>query len=285
MALSDQPEPSHRRRNAAIVFVVVVLLLVVVGLPLLMRSNNVVITSDDKSVHLDLSVCSASNLCQTRTFSLVNTNSSTLTTGQGDTFLDHTRLPFSRLANLTSTCNSFTVTITEDSLETPGFTVQSQSPSLPITFQNAATNITITSVVVAPDYSYTGGLEWLVSGTVSCTVAVPSTTVYVTGDNLAVDYTGTTSGYFGPTFQALGNPVSVSGGGELTVTLTLRNGDYYQAHWISSISLTTTGFTLLSISTSLPYALPSGSSLEITLTIQAPNMNYNGPVGILLSTY
>lgn len=283
MSGQAQPGKSHRLRNTVVIVGVAVLVLILASLASTPR-NDVVITSDVTNIRIDVSACDPSNLCQTKTIEAVKTNSSVLTFSQGDTFIDHTKLPFSVLQNLTNICTSFSLTITQDSLETPGFTVESQDPSMPIVFQNIGTNITITNVVRAPDHAYTGGLEWLLSGTLACTFAVSSTSVNVTGENLAIDYTGTTSSYFGPASQAIGNPITVFGGTQFTVTLTLQNGDYYQTHSINFISLTTPGFILVSISPSLPYTLSPSSSVKITLTIQAPNSNYNGPLGILLST-
>lgn len=116
------------------------------------------------------------------------------------------------------------------------------------------------------------------------TVGATSTSVNITGSNLSISYTGATSGYLGPSSQALGGVVSVAEGGQFTYTITLTSSAFLLTHLINSMSIATPGFTLVSILPNLPYTLTPSSSLTITLTMQAPNTSYNGPIGILMST-
>ena len=55
------------------------------------------------------------------------------------------------------------------------------------------------------------------------------------------------------------------------------------SHNINNISINTPGFSIISISPSLPYSLSPGSNVSITITVQTPNVNYNGPIAFILS--
>jgi hypothetical protein len=115
-------------------------------------------------------------------------------------------------------------------------------------------------------------------------IAASAHTVNVTGFDVNIVYAGSISGYLGPSSQALGGSISVSFGKTFTHTLTLTSGAFLPTHSITSIALSTAGLTLVSISPSLPYNLTPSSSVCITLTIQAPNSNFDGPLEILVYT-
>jgi hypothetical protein len=108
--------------------------------------------------------------------------------------------------------------------------------------------------------------------------------VNVTGFDVNIVYAGSTSGYLGPSSQALGGSLSLPFGNTFSYTLTLASGAFLLTHSITSIVLLTAGFTLLSFSPSLPYHLTPSSSVSITLAIQAPNSNFDGPLEILVYT-
>jgi len=112
----------------------------------------------------------------------------------------------------------------------------------------------------------------------------PTITVSINNINLQIIYTGSTSGYLGPTSQVIYYSNSVSGGQQFSLTLTLTSSALLFTHYINSITLNTNGFTLVSISPNLPYSLSPGSSVSFTLTIQAPSYNFNGPLNIVVST-
>ncbi len=114
--------------------------------------------------------------------------------------------------------------------------------------------------------------------------AAPSTTIDITGVNMIIDYTGVSSGYFGPSSQALGGVGTLSGGSEFTYTITITSSALLLSHNINYISVDTPGFSIISISPSLPYSLSPGSDVSITITVQTPNVNYNGPIDFILST-
>jgi hypothetical protein len=107
--------------------------------------------------------------------------------------------------------------------------------------------------------------------------------VNITGANLQISYTNGGT-YLGPSSQALSGTISVNGGDQITYTITFTTSAWLFTHSINSISMGTSGFTLISVSPNLPYTLSPSSSVAITLTIQTPNANYNGPITILLST-
>jgi hypothetical protein len=109
-------------------------------------------------------------------------------------------------------------------------------------------------------------------------------TVQITAVNLEIEYTGIFGGYFGPSSQSLGGTLSTTAGSTITYTFTLTSNAILLTHSINQITLGTPGFTLLSISPSLPYSVSPGGSVTITLVIRAPNTNYIGPLNIVLVT-
>jgi hypothetical protein len=107
--------------------------------------------------------------------------------------------------------------------------------------------------------------------------------VSITATNYQIDYTSGGS-YFGPSSQSNSQTFDTTTGSEFTDTLKLTNNDLFTAHSVNSVTITTPGFTLVSTSPYLPYSVGSSGSVSITLTITAPTTQYNGPLGILVST-
>ncbi|MCL4450714.1 MAG: hypothetical protein M1386_05320 [Candidatus Thermoplasmatota archaeon] len=112
----------------------------------------------------------------------------------------------------------------------------------------------------------------------------PTVSVNITGINLQISYTGSTSGYLGPTSQALSYTNTVGGGQQFSVTITLSTSAILLSHTINSITVNTGGFALDSISPSIPYTFSPGSSIDFTLTLTAPSSDFNGPLSVLIST-
>jgi hypothetical protein len=121
----------------------------------------------------------------------------------------------------------------------------------------------------------------LVIALVFVAIAASSTAVRVTGVNISEQ---SSSGSSQPVSQAPNNAFSVTGGSQFTWSFTLTNPSNSTMSFAhSSVTITTSGFTLISIDPSLPIYFNPGSSMIITLTIQAPNRNYEGLLGILVS--
>jgi PKD repeat protein len=110
-------------------------------------------------------------------------------------------------------------------------------------------------------------------------------TVMLTSRTLNIDYTSTTD-YFGPASQTLSlETFYTTRGGTFIETISLTSDALMYDHRIDSVSVTTPGFTLESVNPSLPSAdISPGSSIVLTLTIRAPNSDYNGPLNIRVST-
>lgn len=125
----------------------------------------------------------------------------------------------------------------------------------------------------------------LLSGCTGSQIVGPLYNVQVTGYNLQVYYAGSTSNYFGPTYQSLGGSgMNLNGGQTFTYTITFTSSAILLRHSIEQLSVTTPGFTLDSISPNLPITLSPGGSATITLTVTTPDENYNGPVTFQLYT-
>jgi PKD repeat protein len=122
------------------------------------------------------------------------------------------------------------------------------------------------------------------SSTATVTIDVlPSVTL--TAINLNVEYTST-SGYFGPTSQVISDQDFKTGGGStFTDTITLTSSALLFSHTVNSFSITTPGFSLVSVTPNVPSgSISPGSSEAFTLTIQSPNNEYYGPLNILVTT-
>jgi len=109
-------------------------------------------------------------------------------------------------------------------------------------------------------------------------------TVQITAINLEIEYTGLFGGYFGPSSQSIGGALSATAGSTITYTFTLTSNAILLTHSINQIALDTPGFTLLSVSPSLPYSVSPGGSVSITLEIQVPDTSYVGPLNIIVVT-
>jgi hypothetical protein len=117
---------------------------------------------------------------------------------------------------------------------------------------------------------------------VAALVAITSGVVKVTAVNYDINYTGASSDYFGTaTTTAAG--FTADSGQDITYAITLTNGDTL-THTVNSISLETSGFTLVSVNPSYPFTVSQGGNVSIALTIQVPSGNYDGPLGIMIST-
>jgi hypothetical protein len=101
--------------------------------------------------------------------------------------------------------------------------------------------------------------------------STPSITI--TGFTFTPDYTGTTSGYLASSYTcASGCPLQVATGGTLTITLDLVSSATTFNHNIDDFTVTG-GFSVISVSPSLPVTLAPGGSQVFTLTIQTPSVS------------
>jgi len=128
------------------------------------------------------------------------------------------------------------------------------------------------------------GIVGYLSTPTPTTVTTILPTVQITGVNLEIEYTGDIGGYFGPSSQSLGGTLSVTAGSTITETFTLTSSAILFTHSINQVTVGTLGFTLLSVSPSLPYSVGPGGSVTITVVIQTPNTNYVGTLNIVVLT-
>ena len=127
----------------------------------------------------------------------------------------------------------------------------------------------------------------IVVGIISYTTAKTE----ITGVNLQVKYGDYDQGYFGPVSQTLALSNQPTG------VLDLAPGQqlYYSFKFtesalatsddsITGISVSTPGFTIVSVDPSTPIAFSPGSSKTITVTLQSPQTSFNGAINLVLST-
>jgi hypothetical protein len=114
----------------------------------------------------------------------------------------------------------------------------------------------------------------------SLTIAASLTnTVTVTGETLIMNYPdGATTGWLGPTRFNEGR-VTVNPGDQYTDTLSLYSTSP-NTQQITSITISTPGFSIKSISPNTPISFTADATVIITLTIQTPTTDYSGPIDL-----
>jgi hypothetical protein len=107
-------------------------------------------------------------------------------------------------------------------------------------------------------------------------------TVYIE-ENLDISYaSGATNGWLGPTLRTVVPAATVGSGNQYTETLSLHSTSV-STEQITSFSLSTPGFSIVSISPSLPIPFDPRATVGITLVVQAPDAYYHGPLDIQVS--
>jgi cytoskeletal protein RodZ len=107
--------------------------------------------------------------------------------------------------------------------------------------------------------------------------------VNVTAVDLTIQYTGSTSGYLGPTSQSL-NGFTTSAGSQFTYSIPFNSSATILTHNINNIYVNTPGFTIDSISPNLPYSFSPGSTFTITIIMTVPSNSYTGVLNLVVST-
>lgn len=108
-------------------------------------------------------------------------------------------------------------------------------------------------------------------------------TVTVNGVDVVINYQGTTSGYLGATSQTL-NGFSASAGSTYSYTITIDTSALLLDHSINSVTVSTSGFSISSVSPTLPYSFSPGSTIDITVTINLPSTSFNGVMELEIDT-
>jgi hypothetical protein len=114
--------------------------------------------------------------------------------------------------------------------------------------------------------------------------------IEITGINLQIQYGSSDQGYFGATSQSVtisnqqNQILTVSGGEQFFIYFTLTESSSATADSISSVTVGTLGFTLVSVQPQTPIAFTPGGSTQITVTLTAPQTAFNGPIQLVLTT-
>jgi hypothetical protein len=112
--------------------------------------------------------------------------------------------------------------------------------------------------------------------------ASPTNTVTVTGENVNINYPdGAAYGWLGPSRFHAGT-VTVNSGDQFTDTLSLYSTSS-NTQQITSITVSTPGFSIQSISPNTPITFTADATVDVTLTIQTPTTDYNGPIDLQFS--
>jgi len=114
-------------------------------------------------------------------------------------------------------------------------------------------------------------------------IVTPLPKVNVTAVDLSIVYNGLSSGYLGPTSQSLPGFTTVSGS-SYSYTITFTSSAAILTHSITSIYTNTPGFSITSVSPTLPYSFSPGSTFTVTIIIQTPTSSYDGVLQITVET-
>ncbi len=99
-------------------------------------------------------------------------------------------------------------------------------------------------------------------------------------ENLDISYpNGATNGWLGPSPRSLVTAATVGIGNQYAETLS-QYSTSISTEQITSITLSTPGFSIVNVSPSPPISFDPGATVSITLTIQAPDAYYHGPLDI-----
>jgi autotransporter translocation and assembly factor TamB len=130
----------------------------------------------------------------------------------------------------------------------------------------------------------------LVAGAIGIGMFATQQTVTVTGIDYFINYESynISAGngfyhYLGPSPQGTPITITVNINGHMPIVATFENSASI-SHTIINMSLNTTGFSLLTVSPSLPVELSPGASITITLTVLVPDYSYTGPLIINVNT-
>lgn len=108
-------------------------------------------------------------------------------------------------------------------------------------------------------------------------------TVSVTAVDVQINYQGSTSGYLGATSQSLSG-FTISAGNQEAYTLTFQTSAILLQHSINSITVSTSGFSVSSVSPTLPYSFSAGSTVSVTVTLNVPSGSYTGVLDLVVDT-
>jgi hypothetical protein len=115
----------------------------------------------------------------------------------------------------------------------------------------------------------------------SLTITGPSTGATVNiEENLDISYPNSaTYGWLGPSPRTVVTLATVDNGNQFTETLSLYSTSS-TAEQITSIAISTAGFSIVNISPGLPISFDPRGTVSLTLTIHAPDGYYHGPLDI-----
>jgi hypothetical protein len=152
-----------------------------------------------------------------------------------------------------------------------------------ISVPNVGKHITVTGPYVL-DTEHYNWAEIHPAYSLSIGSAYPGSTVHV-DQNLSISYPGgATTGWLGPTPRSSVVSLTVgSSADQFSETLSLYSTSTV-GEWIMSITISTPGYSIVSISPSTPIYFGPMATVDIALTIQAPDGYYHGPIDLEMVT-
>lgn len=109
-------------------------------------------------------------------------------------------------------------------------------------------------------------------------------TIHVTSEIINISYPdGSSTGWLGPTPRTIQYVTTVDSGTQYTRTLSFYSTSYYTEN-ITSITISTPGFSIVSATPGAPITFASRATVDITLIVQTPPTSFDGPIDIRIST-
>lgn len=153
-----------------------------------------------------------------------------------------------------------------------------QNYTNPIPVPDVGNHITVTGPYVLDTEHY----DWAEIHPVYSLViiATQASMINVTGANLDISYPGGSSnGWLGPTPRSYSgwHSVNVNTGDQFAATISLYSTSA-SSEQIVSITTSTPGFSIVSVSPNTPISFDPYATVDITITIQTPNSSYDGTI-------
>ena len=113
-------------------------------------------------------------------------------------------------------------------------------------------------------------------------IAYPSSSSHWTNvTRIDTYYVNTNMSMTGTHFEGSVSGFETASGASYLETVYINVGSSFPTEKFTSIKTNTTGFSIISVSPSLPIKVNGGQSQQLTLQIKTPSSNYTGPLSII----
>ena len=161
-----------------------------------------------------------------------------------------------------------------------GAPVAPATPPPPVTYQPAPPPAVVYAAPPPPPPKKSRKLLWIIIGVVVVIVVIVIVVISLAASSsvtvTAINFTSSDNACGANGHSESG--FTTSGGGSVSYTLSVTNGNILLSCTISSVSATTSGFSISGAN--VPLTIPAGGTESLSFTITAPSGSYNGVLTI-----